>query len=207
MCWKLSTDTVTVTPDSSDLFTNTVTVNGVAVGTGATCSATDSVDVVRLPTTGGGGGQVQPKKNELDLKDDKKVKWELENTGSADVLLTSIEVEFPSQHDELKKVKLNGDVAKNVDESSPVFLDVNDFESDSKKRRIDAGKKEKLELEFKDKFKDHEQSDFVIILTFNNGQTLTFDRGRCNLNTITSNQKLRLSAGSSRGSPLLFRCS
>ena len=112
---------------------------------------------------------------ELDLKDDKKIKWELTNTGDEDVFIVSIVVEWPSEHEELKKMKLDGDFARNVgDEESPTAIpEEKSFVSGVQRRTLKAGKKKKLEIQFDKKFKDHVQSDYKITVEFSNGQVLS----------------------------------
>ncbi len=112
----------------------------------------------------------------LDLGDDKKVKWELTNNGNQDVFITRVEVTWPSQHDKVKKFKLEGDFAKDVNDSnSPTAVPADKaFENDPKKRKLKKGRHKKLEVEFTEKYKDHNQSDYTITVEFDNGQTLSF---------------------------------
>ncbi len=112
----------------------------------------------------------------LDLGDDKKTKWELTNNGNRDVFITRVEVSWPAEHQKVKKFKLEGDFAKDVnDTASPTAVPDNKaFENDANKRKLKKGTTKKLEIEFDKGFKGHTQSDYTITVEFDNGQTLVF---------------------------------
>ena len=112
----------------------------------------------------------------LDLGDAKKAKWELTNNGSQDVFVTRVVVTWPFQHEMLKKFKLAGDFAKDVnDTTSPTAVpDDKAFESDPNKRKLKSGETKNLEIEFDKDYKEHTQSDYTITVEFDNGQTLYF---------------------------------
>ena len=123
----------------------------------------------------GSGGDVSGAAS-LDLGDDKKAKWELTNDGDEDVFVTRVLVTWPFEHDQLKKIKLEGDFIKDMfDSSSPTDVpDEQVFESDSNKRKLKKGGSKKLEIEFTEGFKDHTEADYTIDVEFDNGQLLTF---------------------------------
>ncbi len=112
-----------------------------------------------------------------DLKDLKKVKWDLTNNTFEDAYITNLYINWPAAHDQLKKVKLGGDeFAKDVfDGTPPTNLPAEDpFEDDIKKRTLPAGATETLEIEFTVEVPFRELSDFEIVVEFSNGQTVTF---------------------------------
>jgi hypothetical protein len=128
------------------------------------------------PTPGAPGGGDVTGAATLDLGDAKKAKWELTNNGSQDVFITRVVVSWPAQHEKLKKFKLAGDFAKDVnDTTSPTAVpDDKAFESDPNKRKLKKGETKKLEIEFDKDYKEHTQSDYTITVEFDNGQTLSF---------------------------------
>jgi cytochrome c peroxidase len=111
----------------------------------------------------------------FDLGDEKKVKWNLVNTGTEDVFITRVLAMWPSQHGQLKKFKLEGDFAKNVfDATSPTDVPSDKaFENDPNKRKLKHNSAKKLEIEFTDNFKAHQPSDFAITVEFDNGETIS----------------------------------
>jgi hypothetical protein len=54
----------------------------------------------------------------LDLGDDKKVRWVLENTGNTDVFIERVFVSWPNEHKKLRHIKLGPGVH--------AFKDIND---------------------------------------------------------------------------------
>ena len=114
---------------------------------------------------------------DLNDRDDKKVKWKLTNNGSGDVFVTKVTVTWPSQHNKLKKFKLNGDFAKDVnDTSSPTTVpDDKAFEGDANKRKLGGGESRNLEIEFDKGYAGRVPGDYTITVEFDNGaQTLSF---------------------------------
>ena len=117
----------------------------------------------------------------LDLGDDKKVKWELTNNDTEDVFITRVLVTWPDaaeEHDQLKKMKLEGDFGKDVfDDTSPTDVPTDKaFEDDANKRKLKKGESKKLEIEFTKEFDDKSQSvpgDFTITVWFDTGQMLS----------------------------------
>ena len=143
----------------------------------------DGMFACALPNTGevqasggnpGGMGMVTAEPS-FDLGDDKKLKWELTNHGNTDVFIESIEVVWPSAHGMLKKMKLEGDFVKDAfDDTSPTSAPAEfGFESDRNKRKLKHNDDKRLEIEFTEKFKLHEQADFTIVIVFDTGQILT----------------------------------
>jgi len=110
----------------------------------------------------------------LDLRDDKKVKWELTNNGNQDVFITWVKVTWPEEHGQVKKFKLAGDFAKDVfDTDSPTIVpDEKAFENDPNKRKLKKGEHKNLEIEFTDKFKNHDENDFTLSVEFDNGDII-----------------------------------
>ena len=139
--------------------------------------ASDETNIgVVVPSDGGPGDGMVTGAATLDLRDDRKMKWELTNNGTEDVFITRVVVSWPYQHEQVKNFRLNGDFAKNVfDDTSPTDVpDDKPFESDANKRKLKKGDHKKLEINFTEKFKDHVQSDFTLSVEFDNGQVLNF---------------------------------
>jgi hypothetical protein len=121
-------------------------------------------------TGGGSGDSVVLVKTEIDKK---KLKLELENTSSDDLYITEVYVEWPLAAEELEKMKLDGDFAKNIgskDGTTDLPVD-KAFEKDDKDRKLKDGKKDKLEIEFKKDLEkeDLEVDDFMVIVKFSDG--------------------------------------
>jgi hypothetical protein len=118
----------------------------------------------------------------LDLGDNKKVKWELTNTGGGDAFVEKVIVTWPDaadEHDQLKKFKLEGDFAKDLfdDTSGTTVPDEYPFESDPNKRKLKKGDTKNFEIEFVKEFDDKSlrgPADFTIQVEFDNGQVLNF---------------------------------
>ena len=107
---------------------------------------------------------------------DRKIKWKLSNHGGRDRYITRVEVDWPAAHKKLKKLKLEGDFVKKVDDYHPatVVPDEAAFERDSKKRKLKKGKSKYLEIEFDKKIKHNHQGQYKIKVHFDNGQVLSF---------------------------------
>ena len=111
----------------------------------------------------------------LDLSDN-RIKWALTNTGTQDVFVVEAVVTWPAQHGQLKKMKLAGDFAKDIfDSTSPTTVpDEKAFESDPNKRKLQAGDTKIFEVEFTEDFKTNTEADYTLTITFDNGQTVSF---------------------------------
>ncbi len=148
---------------------------GMAGSSGAIgCPAVPNTGSV-APEPGPGPGASVTATPLLDLGDDGKAKWELTNNGSVDVLIESVSISWPTEHGQLKKAKLDGDFAKDLFiDGGSASLTLADFEADAGRRTLKGGDSKKLEFEFTQDFKLHTDADFVIEVTFDNGQTLIF---------------------------------
>ena len=104
---------------------------------------------------------------------DKKLKFELENNGLSDLVITSVQVLWPLAAEELKKMKFAGDFAKDIGSTSGLTDVPTDkaFEKDSKKRKIKDGDKKKLEIEFSRSIEELGLgvSNFSVRVEFNDG--------------------------------------
>jgi hypothetical protein len=112
----------------------------------------------------------------LDLSDNKKVKWELTNNTTGDVLITEVSISWPAEHKKLKKMKLAKDFAKGIDDSSPSTTVPADkaFTSNPDDRKLKKGETKKLEIEFDKDVKGRDGSEFTIEVKLSNGDTVTF---------------------------------
>jgi hypothetical protein len=128
------------------------------------------------PSQGGLGGGYVTGAATLDLGDDKKVKWELTNNGTQDVFVERVVVTWPSQHEMVKKFKLEGDFAKDVfDSQSATEVPLEKaFESDANKRKLKKGDHKRLEIEFTKDYKVDRTGMFTIEVEFDTGEILTF---------------------------------
>jgi hypothetical protein len=161
--------------DDSDL-NNQFLLDGMTGEGGSFACNLNNTGVV-APSAGGGstGGASVTGASTLDLGDDKKAKWELTNNGDQDVFVTRVVVSWPSEHEKLKKFKLAGDFAKDVNDttSATAVPDDKAFESDANKRKLKGGETKKLEIEFDKDDKDHTQADYTITVEFDNGDVLS----------------------------------
>jgi len=156
----------------SETTTNTATATGML--NGEMCAAPqDSVTVTA----------VEPTCNvsiTLDKLDDDKIKWELTNNSAfGKATLQTLTLDFPSDFDAIKKVKLNGDIYKANDSNIVVgpgdTIGEDDWTEDKvEKRQIELGKTETLEVEFEEKDKNARLGDFDLLLGFEEGCMVQF---------------------------------
>jgi hypothetical protein len=113
----------------------------------------------------------------LDLSDDKKVKWELTNNTTGDVLITEVTVTWPAAHNKLKKMKLAKDFAKDINAtSSPTSVPTTDnaFTSKPDDRTLKDGETKKLEIEFDKDVKNRTGAEYTIEVKFSNGNVVSY---------------------------------
>jgi hypothetical protein len=114
----------------------------------------------------------------LDLSDNKKVKWELTNNTTGDVLITEVTVSsWPAAHVKLKKMKLAADFAKGIDDTSaPTTVSElnNSFTSNPDDRQLKHGETKKLEIEFDKDVKNRTGAEYTIEVKFSNGNVVTY---------------------------------
>lgn len=106
---------------------------------------------------------------------DKKIEWKLYNLGTADVVIASINLEWPNQNGDLQKIQLKGNFFNERRSPPETFIDGGWSNSDPKKRRIKAGENEKLEFEFQDKFSQANALDYGIQVVFESGCMVHFN--------------------------------
>jgi hypothetical protein len=121
----------------------------------------------------------------LNLSDDKKVKWELTNNTTGDVLITEVNISWPVAHQKLKKMKLAADFAKDINDvptpaeivagfaSTSVPTD-KAFTSNPDDRTLKHGETKKLEIEFDKDVPGRTGAEFTIEVKFSNGDTVTY---------------------------------
>lgn len=112
-----------------------------------------------------------------DLGDAKKFKWELTNNTTGDVLITEVNISWPAAHQKLKKMKLDGDFTKDInDTSSPTSVPADKaFESDDNRRTLEAGETRKLEIEFDKDVKNRTGAEFTIEVKLSNGDVVKWN--------------------------------
>jgi hypothetical protein len=140
------------------------------------CGLDNTGEVSPQPGGGTGVGAVVGA-TVADLGDAKKFKWELTNNTNADAFVTDVYVVWPANQDQLKRIKLDGnEFAKDVyDSTPPTSLPAEDaFESDANKRKLKKGDTAKLEIEFTKGTLFRDQTDFQVVVTFDNGDVVTF---------------------------------
>ena len=113
----------------------------------------------------------------LDLSDKKKVKWELSNPTASDVLITEVSITWPAAHQKLKKMKLDGDFAKDINDTrSPTNVPADKaFESDPNKRTLESGETRRLEIEFDKDVSGRTGAEFTIEVKFSNGDVVKWN--------------------------------
>ncbi|WDD96931.1 SdrD B-like domain-containing protein [Thalassomonas actiniarum] len=157
-----------VLPDSTNVFANTVTVSGGLAPSGVACEASASATVTRkepLPDCKAKG------EKKLTIKE-YKVKWKLFNKGHDPLTVKRIEVAFPGERG-VKKIKLNGDIFKDGNVSSPAVFDT--FINDVNNRQIKPGGYRRLEIEFTKKLKHTLPKDYIIKVFFVGGCMVKLD--------------------------------
>jgi hypothetical protein len=130
------------------------------------------------PTPGGPGPGDNVVLTKTEVKD-MNLKLELENLSNQDLFITRVYVEWPLDADELEKMKLAGDFAKDI-KSKDGTTDVPSdkaFESDDNKRKLKKGDKDKLEIEFKMDLEKEglDVGDFKVIVEFDDGSVVTLN--------------------------------
>ncbi|WDE07685.1 hypothetical protein SG34_012775 [Thalassomonas viridans] len=157
-----------VLPDSTNVFANTVTVSGGLIPSGVSCEASASATVTRKipPPDCKAKGEKR-----LSIKD-YKVKWKIFNKGHDTLTVKRIEVTFPGERG-IKKIKLDGDIFKDGNVSSPAVIDT--FINDVKNRQIKPGWYKWLEIEFTKKLKYTLPKDYVIKVFFVGGCMVKLD--------------------------------
>lgn len=97
----------------------------------------------------------------------KKAKWEITNNGATDLIVESVELSWPEENGQLKKMKMKGDFwTGEVDPpASTTVIGESEFKPGIKRRTIKAGKKRKFELQFKNK-PSKDQDDYFIHVVF-----------------------------------------
>ena len=147
-------------------------------GGGFRCDLPESTGEVTPEVLNGGTGDVVGARN-LDLGDDKKVKWDLTNTnGLENRVVAEVLVTWPGEHGQLKKAKLDGDTfADNVfDAASPTALPAEGaFASDAKKRTLKPEETRTLTIEFDTAYQQHTALEFSITVVFEGGDRVTFN--------------------------------
>jgi hypothetical protein len=102
--------------------------------------------------------------------EDRRVKWKLSNDGDELVTVERIDVAWPAQFGNLKKIKLDGDIFKNDERPPPsVVLTAADFEADRSRRQLERGETKDLVVEFTRRHKQAKQSDMAITVYFEEG--------------------------------------
>ena len=88
-----------------------------------------------------------------------------------------MEVSWPAAHDELKKMKLAGDFAKDLfDPASPTTVPGEyDFTGNDGDRQLNAGDTKNLEIEFTVGVDVRSEADFTLKVTFSNGDVVMFN--------------------------------
>lgn len=147
-------------------------------GGGLRCDLPEATGEATPLVLNGGTGDVVGASN-LDLEDDKKVKWDLTNTNGVESrVIAEVLVTWPGEHGRLKKAKLDGDTfADNVlDPASPTAMPTEGaFASDLKKRTLEPGETRTLTVEFETAYKQHSALDFGITVVFEGGDRVTFN--------------------------------
>ena len=123
---------------------------------------------------GNGNGDMYGKPT-MNFDIDKEVHWELTNNGAEDLHIVNIEVHWPSGHSKLKKMKLNGDFVRRVnDTNSPTLVPQDKSMMPGLWRRtIGAGQTASLVIKFSDPMTSRTESDYQIIIEFSNGEILS----------------------------------
>ena len=96
-----------------------------------------------------------------------KAKWEIKNNGGADLIVESVELSWPEENGQLKKMKLDHDFWTGDKDpgAGTTVIGESEFKPKIKTRTIKPGKKRKLELEFKNK-PGKNQAEYFIKVTF-----------------------------------------
>ena len=159
-----------VSPDNTNVVTNTVKVTT----TNAGCEATAQATVKRVPPP------------PLDINvfgaaaptvDKNKFYWSLKNSGTDAAIITKVEVTlWPSQQGKLKKIKLDGDTAADpadIPWPGPAIITV--FASDVNKKQIAAGQTRTFTIEFEKDYTLDTIYNYKFTITFEGGETLSWN--------------------------------
>jgi hypothetical protein len=99
-----------------------------------------------------------------------KMEWYVVNSTPLDIFIDSIYIDWPPSHDQLNKVKLDGDTLWDGDDENPPSWMPPWSTGDPNKRKIKKGDTRTLKFEFKS---DASSMTYDLIVTFNNGCTLS----------------------------------
>ena len=124
---------------------------------------------------GNGNGDMYGKPS-MNFDKAKEVHWELTNNGAEALHIVNIEVHWPAGHGQLKKMKLNGDFVRRVnDAGSPTLLpQEKSMMSGLWRRTIGAGQTASLVIKFSQPMTDRSEADYQITIEFSNGEILSY---------------------------------
>jgi hypothetical protein len=117
------------------------------------------------------GGPPTPCNLTYGLKEikDRQVKITIKNNGSSSVVMSRIELTWPTKNGKLQKTKLGRDDLYTV-KTAPPYVNITDFRpSDPKKYTVEKGKTEELKFEFE---KNAAQGGYIIHVEFGEGCSL-----------------------------------
>jgi len=105
---------------------------------------------------------------------DNKVEWDLTNLESDALIIDRIEVAWPTEQGNLKRIKLDGAEIYSQQLPPPNAVIDSGWSSSLDRREISAGETERLKIEFRVKYKGDVQSDYAISVYFAEGCIVQF---------------------------------
>lgn len=107
----------------------------------------------------------------------KELKWKLRNNGSAEVLVTSVDLVWPTAQGKLKELKFGRHkFAEHLDmPPTSANLSIADFVPDAHKRAIKAGKSAEFKAKFDRDYEGDIAGDYRLVIRFDNGEVISFN--------------------------------